>query len=98
MIKLDGVVLSTQNIYLESNQYFIPQILLICTLLMASSCVFQGLGFMYSAGLAVNSSQAKALIYFTFAALGGDPLAQMVLVSITGIKTSVKRRYVLRDM
>ena len=48
---------------------------------------------MYSAGLAVNSSQAKALIYFTFAALGGDPLAQMVLVSITGIKTSVKRRY-----
>ena len=43
---------------------------------------FQGVGFMYSAGLAVNSSQAKALIYFTFAALGGDPLAQMVLVSI----------------
>lgn len=38
-----------------------------------------GVGFMYSAGLAVNSSQAKALIYFTFAALGGDPLAQMVL-------------------
>ena len=35
---------------------------------------------MYSAGLAVNSSQAKALIYFTFAALGGDSLAQMVLV------------------
>ena len=42
--------------------------------------MFQGVGFMYSAGLAVNSSQAKALIYFTFAALGGDPLAQMVLV------------------
>ena len=44
---------------------------------------------MYSAGLAVNSSQAKALIYFTFAALGGDPLAQMVLVSITRIKTVI---------
>ena len=43
--------------------------------------LFQGVGFMYSAGLAVNSSQAKALIYFTFAALGGDSLAQMVLVS-----------------
>ena len=62
---------------------------------MVSMVLFQGLGFMYSAGLAVNSSQAKALIYFTFAALGGDPLAQMVLVSITGIKTSVKRRYFL---
>ncbi|XP_055957164.1 protein sel-1 homolog 1 isoform X3 [Patella vulgata] len=38
-----------------------------------------GLGFLYSSGLVHNSSQAKALIYFTFAALGGDPLAQMAL-------------------
>lgn len=38
-----------------------------------------GMGFLYSAGIAVNSSQAKALIYYTFGALGGDPLAQMTL-------------------
>ena len=28
----------------------------------------------------MNSSQAKSLVYMTFAALGGDPLAQMSLV------------------
>ena len=37
------------------------------------------LGFMYAAGLGVKSSQAKALTYFTFAALGGDPHAQQAL-------------------
>jgi len=39
----------------------------------------QGLGFVYGAGLHVNSSQAKALIYTTFGALGEDTLAQMML-------------------
>ncbi|CAH1261500.1 SEL1L [Branchiostoma lanceolatum] len=38
-----------------------------------------GLGFIYAAGIGTNSSQAKALVYYTFAALGGDPLAQMTL-------------------
>ncbi|VDN07580.1 unnamed protein product [Thelazia callipaeda] len=38
------------------------------------------LGFMYATGLGVaESSQAKALIYYTFSALGGNPLAQMAL-------------------
>lgn len=37
------------------------------------------LGFLYASGLSVKSSQAKALTYFTFAALGGDPMAQMAL-------------------
>ena len=38
-----------------------------------------GLGFAYASGLAVNSSQAKALVYLTFSALGGNSLAQMML-------------------
>ncbi|VDO60023.1 unnamed protein product [Onchocerca flexuosa] len=39
------------------------------------------LGFMHATGLGVpESSQAKALIYYTFSALGGNPLAQMALV------------------
>ncbi|KAA0197914.1 hypothetical protein HAZT_HAZT007241 [Hyalella azteca] len=38
-----------------------------------------GLGFMYGAGLSHNSSQAKALVYFTFGALGGNEWAQMAL-------------------
>lgn len=39
------------------------------------------LGFMHASGLGVpESSQAKALIYYTFSALGGNPLAQMALV------------------
>ena len=38
-----------------------------------------GMGFLSSAGIAFNSSQAKGLIYYTFSALGGDPLAQMTL-------------------
>ncbi|CAI8042532.1 Protein sel-1 homolog 1 [Geodia barretti] len=39
----------------------------------------QGLGFMYSTGIGVNSSQAKALLYYTFAALGGHHFAQMTM-------------------
>ena len=38
---------------------------------------------MYAAGIQVNSSQAKALVYITFSALGGDEQAQMILVSIS---------------
>ena len=38
---------------------------------------------MYAAGVHVNSSQARALVYFTFSALGGDELAQMILVSFS---------------
>ncbi len=37
------------------------------------------LGFFYASGLGVKSNQAKSLTYFTFGALGGDPLAQMAL-------------------
>uniref|UniRef100_A0A672JWI7 Protein sel-1 homolog 1-like n=1 Tax=Sinocyclocheilus grahami TaxID=75366 RepID=A0A672JWI7_SINGR len=37
------------------------------------------LGFLYAAGLGVNSSQAKALVYYTFGALGGNLVAQMIL-------------------
>ncbi|XP_029453581.1 protein sel-1 homolog 1 isoform X2 [Rhinatrema bivittatum] len=37
------------------------------------------LGFLYSSGLGVNSSQAKALVYYTFGALGGNLLAHMIL-------------------
>ena len=39
------------------------------------------LGFMYASGMSVNSSQSKALVYFTFAALGGETMAEMTLVS-----------------
>ncbi|XP_061012485.1 protein sel-1 homolog 1 [Dama dama] len=39
------------------------------------------LGFLYASGLGVNSSQAKALVYYTFGALGGNLIAHMVLVS-----------------
>ncbi|XP_036406370.1 protein sel-1 homolog 1-like isoform X2 [Megalops cyprinoides] len=37
------------------------------------------LGFLYAAGLGVNSSQAKALVYYTFGALGGNLVAHMIL-------------------
>ena len=44
------------------------------------------LGFLYATGIGlprgVQSSQAIALTYFTFAALGGDALAQMALVDL----------------
>ncbi|XP_014788961.1 protein sel-1 homolog 1 isoform X1 [Octopus bimaculoides] len=38
-----------------------------------------GLGLLFSIGMSVNSSQARTIVYLTFAALGGDPLAQMAL-------------------
>ncbi|XP_057663666.1 protein sel-1 homolog 1 isoform X1 [Diorhabda carinulata] len=38
-----------------------------------------GLGFLYATGLAVNVSQAKALIHYTFGAIGGNSWAQMAL-------------------
>ena len=37
------------------------------------------LGFMYASGLGLASNQAKAILYFTFAALGGEHMAQMAL-------------------
>lgn len=41
---------------------------------------FQGMGILYATGLGgVNASQAKALLHYTFAALGGDTRAQMTL-------------------
>lgn len=50
---------------------------------------------MYSAGIHVNSSQAKALVYYMFAALGGDVKAQMALVSIF---FKLDRQTVIRQM
>ncbi|XP_046402647.1 protein sel-1 homolog 1 [Ischnura elegans] len=38
-----------------------------------------GLGFLYATGVHVNASQSKALVYYTFAALGGNSWAQMAL-------------------
>ena len=35
--------------------------------------------FLYASGLTVNVSQAKALVHYTFGALGGNTWAQMVL-------------------
>ncbi|XP_071454030.1 protein sel-1 homolog 1 [Hetaerina americana] len=38
-----------------------------------------GLGFLHATGVHVNASQAKALVYYTFAAIGGNSWAQMAL-------------------
>nr|XP_039264956.1 protein sel-1 homolog 1-like [Styela clava] len=38
-----------------------------------------GLAFLYGTGVHTNSSQAKALIYLTFSALGSDTMGQMML-------------------
>lgn len=38
-----------------------------------------GLGFLAATGTAVNSSQAEALLYYTFGAFGGSAWAQMAL-------------------
>ena len=38
-----------------------------------------GLGFLYATGTRTNSSQATALLYYTFAAFGGNSWAQMAL-------------------
>ena len=44
-----------------------------------------GLGFLYATGTATNSSQSKALLYYTFAAFGGSSWAQMAFrISILG--------------
>ncbi|XP_075221611.1 protein sel-1 homolog 1-like isoform X1 [Lycorma delicatula] len=37
------------------------------------------LGFMYAAGISVNASQSRALVHYTFGALGGSSWAQMTL-------------------
>lgn len=38
-----------------------------------------GLGFLFATGLGVNVSQAKALIHYTFGAIGGNSWAEMAL-------------------
>ncbi|XP_045460134.1 protein sel-1 homolog 1 isoform X2 [Harmonia axyridis] len=38
-----------------------------------------GLGFLYSIGLSVNVSQARALVHFTFGAIGGNIWSQMIM-------------------
>lgn len=38
-----------------------------------------GLGFMYSTGIGVNASQPKAVLHYTFAALGDNTWSQMAL-------------------
>lgn len=37
------------------------------------------LGFMYAAGISVNASQARAVVHYTFGAIGGNVWAQMAL-------------------
>ncbi|KAJ4447950.1 hypothetical protein ANN_09960 [Periplaneta americana] len=39
----------------------------------------EGLGFLYATGIAVNASQARALVHYTFGAIGGSSWAQMAL-------------------
>ncbi|XP_037071963.1 protein sel-1 homolog 1-like [Pollicipes pollicipes] len=48
------------------------------------------MGFMYALGLGVDSSQAKALLHYTFGALGGSSWAQMALAyrQFYGINTA----------
>merc|ERR1719400_2405235 len=38
-----------------------------------------GLGFLFATGTVVNSSQSRALLYYTFGAFGGSSWAQMAL-------------------
>lgn len=38
-----------------------------------------GMGFLYASGLAVNVSQAKALVHYMFGAIGGNTWAQMAM-------------------
>lgn len=38
-----------------------------------------GLGFLHATGIGRNSSQSRSLVFYTFAALGGDYFAQMIL-------------------
>lgn len=39
-----------------------------------------GLGILHAAGIGVNASVPRAIVYLTFAALGGDELAEMAMV------------------
>lgn len=41
--------------------------------------MIQGLGFLYASGIAVNASQARAIVHYTFGAIGGSSWAQMAL-------------------
>jgi len=41
--------------------------------------LFKGLAFLFASGVETNSSQAKALVYLTFSALGEDTFGQMML-------------------
>jgi SEL1 protein len=54
-----------------------------------------GLGLLHATGTLVNSSQAEALLYYTFAAFGGSPWAQMALGyrywSGVGVSTSCEK-------
>ncbi|XP_072173169.1 protein sel-1 homolog 1-like [Diadema setosum] len=38
-----------------------------------------GLGFIHATGIGTNSSQSRALVYYTFSALGGDSFGQMMM-------------------
>nr|XP_015218350.1 PREDICTED: protein sel-1 homolog 2 isoform X3 [Lepisosteus oculatus] len=42
-------------------------------------CAQTGFGFMYGAGIGFNQSQARAILYYTSAGLGGDLVAKMIL-------------------
>lgn len=39
----------------------------------------QAMGFLYAAGISVNASQARALVHYSFGAIGGSTWAQMAL-------------------
>ena len=41
--------------------------------------ISQGLGFLFATGIGGSTSQAKALVHYTFGALGGSRWAQMAL-------------------
>ncbi|VDN19532.1 unnamed protein product [Cylicostephanus goldi] len=49
-----------------------------------------GLAFMHATGLGVSkSNQAKALVYYMFSALGGNPLAQMAMATLLWVSIYV---------
>lgn len=61
---------------------FVPiifSVCLICFLLLNRLLLTQALGFMYAAGISVNANQARALVHYTFGAIGGNVWAQMAL-------------------
>ena len=61
-------------------------------------CTLQGLGFMHATGIGVNSSQSKALVYYMFAALGGDLKAQMAMVSTAVSPVKNKISFYMRKL